>query len=267
MATTLGDTRVMHGRRRHCPEEHRFPGQRTAAVTARPLNRLLASLPPADLARIRPRLRTIGVEVGHVFFHAAQRIDKVVFLHNGVGSVTAALDDGRTVELATVGDEGFMGTDAVFSDDASALQSVLHVPSPHGPTVAEEMPLADFRREYQGGGAFRDAINRYMQGFSSLLMRSAPCFKFHGVQERAARWLLLTHDRAHADDFRLSQEFLALMLGSSRPVVTMAACALRSAGLIDYAYGRITIRDRAGLEAASCECYAAVKADFDRLGL
>jgi CRP-like cAMP-binding protein len=100
-----------------------------------------------------------------------------------------------------------------------------------------------------------------------LMMQSAACLALHSVHERCCRWLLMTHDRVRRDDFHLSHEFLAMMLGSTRPTVTVVAGALQKAGLIKYVYGRITILDRNGLEAASCECYKTVKHHFDRLGL
>jgi CRP-like cAMP-binding protein len=129
------------------------------------------------------------------------------------------------------------------------------------------LAVADFRRELARGGAFSDAIQRYAQAFLALVMASTSCIAAHAVQERCSRWLLLTHDRVRRDEFELSQEFLAMMLGSTRPTVSVAAGMLQKAGYISYVHGRITILDRAGLEAAACECYRTVKADYDRLGL
>ena len=100
-----------------------------------------------------------------------------------------------------------------------------------------------------------------------LMMQSTACMALHSVEQRCCRWLLMTHDRVHRDEFHLSHEFLAMMLGSTRPTVTSVAGTLQKAGLIKYAHGRITIVDRQGLEAASCECYGTVKEHFDRLGL
>lgn len=234
---------------------------------SRPHNRLLASMPAEDFARIRPYLRTIDLEVREVVQESDQLIEHVVFPNNGMVSITATLADGEMLEVATVGDEGLVGADAIFSERALGRHSMVQVPAPGAPTTAEVMPVVDFRREYTITASFRDAVNRYMQGLLSMTMRSTACFGFHAVQERAARWLLLTHDRVRADEFQLSHEFLALMLGASRPTVTVAAGVLKTAGLIDYVHGRVTIRDRAGLEAAACSCYETVRADFERLGL
>jgi CRP-like cAMP-binding protein len=134
-------------------------------------------------------------------------------------------------------------------------------------TNAEMMAIADFRRELARGEAFSDALQRYAQGFLALVTYSTACLAAHAVQERCCRWLLMAHDRVHRDDFQLSQEFLAMMLGSTRPTVSVVASTLQKAGYITYMHGRMTILDRGGLESAACECYRAVKAEYDRLGL
>jgi CRP-like cAMP-binding protein len=124
-----------------------------------------------------------------------------------------------------------------------------------------------FRRELDRHGALFDCVQRYMRGLMTLMMHSAACLAFHSVQERCCRWLLMTHDRVRGDSFVLSQEFLAMMLGSSRPTVTVVAGTLQQAGLIKYRHGRMTIVNREGLESASCECYNTVQGHFQQLGL
>jgi CRP-like cAMP-binding protein len=129
------------------------------------------------------------------------------------------------------------------------------------------MSTESFKREIGRGGAFHECVQRYSQGLLMLMMQSTGCMALHPVQERCCRWLLMTHDRVRSDEFHLSHEFLAMMLGSTRPTVTIVAGTLQKAGLIKYTHGRIRILDRQRLEEASCECYATVKAHFDRLGL
>jgi CRP-like cAMP-binding protein len=129
------------------------------------------------------------------------------------------------------------------------------------------MPADVFKNEMNRSGAFQESVLRYWQGFQMLIMQSTACMALHPVQERCCRWLLMAHDRVHRDDFELSHEFLAMMLGATRPTVTVVAGTLQKAGLIRYRHGRMTILDRKSLEDASCECYATVKAGFDRLGL
>jgi CRP-like cAMP-binding protein len=152
---------------------------------------------------------------------------------------------------------------AFFGGEMLSGETMLQVPD----TNAEAMSAEAFRGELARGGAFHECVQRYSQGLLMLMMQSAACLALHPVQERCCRWLLMTHDRVHHDEFHLSHEFLAMMLGTTRPTVTIVAGTLQKAGLIKYTHGRITILDRQRLEAASCECYSTVKAHFDRLGL
>ena len=142
-------------------------------------------------------------------------------------------------------------------------ETMLQVPD----SSAEVMTAEVFRRELDRRGPFYDSIHRYAQALLTLLMQSSGCLALHPVHERCCRWLLMTHDRVHRDDFHLSHEFLAMMLGSTRPTVSTVAGMLQKAGLITYTYGHITILDRPGLEAGACECYSTVKAHYDRLRL
>ena len=164
---------------------------------------------------------------------------------------------------ATIGDEGVVGVSAMFGDYASAGETMIQVPD----TDAEMMPADAFRAELDQRGALFECVSRYSHAFIGLVMRSTACMALHPVHERCARWLLMTHDRVHESTFELSHEFLAMMLGSTRPTVTVIAGTLQQAGLITYKHGRMTIKDRAGLEAASCECYAITKSNYDQLGL
>lgn len=132
-------------------------------------------------------------------------------------------------------------------------------------TDAERMSVEDFRRKVAAGGALHELMGRYTQVILAQLMQSTACNARHEVPQRCARWLLMTHDRMQRQDFNLSHEFLAAMLGVGRPTVSVAARTLQDSGLIRYTHGRVTVRNRKGLEAASCECYAIIRAHFDRL--
>jgi hypothetical protein len=232
-------------------------------VEARPKNRLLACLPADDFARIKPLLTTIPTSVKQIFHRAGEPVANVFFLNGGVGSVTATTREGGMVEVATVGDEGLIGISAYFGEHASQGETMMQVPD----TDAEMMSAADFSAETARRGALYECVGRYSHGLMGLMMQSTACMALHPVQERCARWLLMTHDRVRADQFSLSHEFLAMMLGSSRPTVSIIAGTLQAAGLIRYRHGRITIADRHGLEDAACECYGIVRKNFDRLGL
>jgi CRP-like cAMP-binding protein len=173
------------------------------------------------------------------------------------------MQNGSMVEIATVGDEGVVGINALFGDGAIIGETMMQVPD----TNAEVMSVERFRSELDRKGALFEGVQRYSQAFLSLMMQSAACMALHPVHARCARWLLMTHDRVRRDQFHLSHEFLAMMLGSTRPTVTVVAGTLQKAGLIKYVHGRITILDRQGLEASSCECYPTIKKVFDRLEL
>jgi CRP-like cAMP-binding protein len=229
----------------------------------RPKNKLLASLPREEFERIRPLLKTTPTKFRQIFLPANEPVRKVYFLNGGVASLTTAMKNGAMVEIATIGDEGLVGINAFFGGQMVSGEAMLQVPD----TDAEVMSAEAFRREIARGGPFHECVQRYSQGLLMLMMQSTGCIALHPVLERCCRWLLMTHDRVHQDEFHLSHEFLAIMLGTTRPTVTIIAGTLQKAGLIKYTHGRITILDRQRLEAASCECYATVKEHFDRLGL
>ena len=240
-----------------CPKSVRPPPD------ARPNNRLLACLPPADFQRLRPHLTTRAVAVKQVLHPANELVREVFFPNGGVASVTAGMASGAMVEIATVGDEGVVGIEVLFGADRLSGETMIQVPD----TDMEVLPAAIFKRETERRGAFYECVQRYSQGFMIQMMQSTACIALHPVLERCCRWLLMTHDRMRRDDFLLSHEFLAMMLGTTRPTVTVVAGTLQKAGLIKYVHGHITILDRAGLEKASCECYETVRRHFDRLHL
>jgi CRP-like cAMP-binding protein len=238
------------------------PPVRPPPSTGRPKNRLLAALPPADFNRLRPLLTTVPIRVKQVLHKSGEPFRRVYFLNGGVASITTLLSDGTTVEAATVGDEGMLGVEAFLDAEAVAVgETLIQVPD----TSAEAMRVEDFRRSVTESKAFRELIGRYTQVVIAQMMQSTACNAMHQVTQRCARWLLMTHDRMHEEDFRLSHEFLAVMLGVQRPTVSGVAATLQEAGLIHYTHGRVTVRDRQGLEAASCECYRIIRSHFNRL--
>ena len=228
----------------------------------RPKNHLLAALSARDFRRVLPFLTTVPVHLKQVLHHAGKPIRAVYFLNGGAASIVTLLSDATMVEAATVGNEGMLGIEAFLSAGPIATgHTLMQVPD----TDAERMSVGDFRREVAAGGALHELIGRYTQVILAQLMQSTACNARHEVPQRCARWLLMTHDRMQQRDFNLSHEFLAAMLGVGRPTVSVAARTLQDGGLIRYTHGRITVRNRKGLEAASCECYAIVRAHFDRL--
>jgi CRP-like cAMP-binding protein len=222
-----------------------------------PTNRLLAALPPADRSRILPTLRTIPIKLKQVLHKPGEPIDRIYFPGGGFCSIVAVLQDGGMVEVATVGREGMLGLGA-FMDGGDPWPSLTMVQGESDMCYA--MTVDAFRAEMDQHGAFFALVMRYSQALTGFIMQSTACNAAHNVEQRLSRWLLHAHDRMGTDHFPLTQEFAAMMLGASRPTVTVVAGILQKAGLITYRHGQVTIVDREQLESASCECYQTATA-------
>jgi CRP-like cAMP-binding protein len=235
---------------------------RPPSSDGRPTNRLLAALPAEDFNRLLPHLTTVPIGAKQVLHKSGEPLRTVYFPNGGVASITTMLSDGTMVEAATVGDEGMVGIEAFLNEHPVAPgEALMQVPD----TDAVALSVEDFRKELARHGALHNLMGRYTEAVIAQMMQSTACNALHQVQQRCARWLLTTHDRMHEQDFHLSHEFLAVMLGVQRPTVSAVAATLQNSGLIRYTHGRVTVRNRQGLEAASCECYSIVRAHFDRL--
>ena len=216
-----------------------------------PANHLLAALPPDVFVRISPTLDVVPLKLKQFLHKAGEPMREVYFPGGGFISLVTVLNDGDMVEVATVGREGVLGVSAVLNGDPSPSAALVQ-----GETdTCYRMPADVFREEIDRRGAFHDLMVRYAQALTGFIMQSTACNAVHSVDQRLARWLLMAHDRMGQDDFPLTQEFVAMMLGTSRPTVTVVAGTLQKAGLITYHRGHITIVDRQRLESASCECY------------
>ena len=235
----------------------RHPVKRRTSSANRPppqgnANLLLAALPPKEYGRIAQSLDTVPLKLKRLLHRAGDPIEYVYFPAGGFFSMVTALKDGRMVEVATIGREGVVGITAVLDNPLSATSMV------QGEADTCYRMRADvFRREMDRRGVFYELLMHYAQALIGLIMQSTACNAVHSVEQRLARWLLMARDRMGSDHFVLTQEFVAMMLGASRPTVTIVASTLQKAGLITYHRGHLTIVDGAGLEAASCECYRA----------
>jgi CRP-like cAMP-binding protein len=235
---------------------------RPPSIDSRPHNRLLAALPADDFRRLARHLKTVAIRPKQVLHRQGEPLRHVYFPNGGVISIVSVLSDGTMVETATVGDEGMLGIEAFLSGDSVAPgDTVMRVPD----TNLEMLGVDAFRREAARRGALHHLMGRYAQVVIAQMMQSMACSAWHQMPQRCARWLLMTHDRMHEQDFTLSHEMLAVMLGAQRPTVSAVAARLQEAGLIRYTHGRVTVRDREGLEAASCECYSITRARYDGL--
>ncbi len=223
-------------------------------------NALLRALPSHALDVLRADLTPVALGRGESINEPDTPLRKIQFPVGCVLSMLTLMHDGAAVEVTTVGCEGMGGFQAVLGAERVSERVICQVPG-----NAYSCGIDKFRKHFQELEAFRFLLQRYAQVAFSVVAQSVACNRLHGVNQRCARWLLMTHDRVFSDTFDLTQEFLAIMLGSNRPTVSVAAAALQEAGFISYARGHITIRDRRGLESAACECYATTKKHFDRL--
>jgi CRP-like cAMP-binding protein len=189
------------------------------------------------------------------------KVKDVYFPNGGVYSVTNQMRDGELVEVATVGTEGMLGIGVFLGDLMGTGRSLLQVPNGLLPTMTVER----FRHYTATAGPFRDAVARYAQANLLQVMQCTACNALHNIEQRCSRWLLQTHDRIDNDEFQLKHEFLAIMLGTTRPSVTVVIGSLQRGGSITSRYGRIRILDRKRLERSSCECYEAIRMQFARL--
>jgi CRP-like cAMP-binding protein len=223
-------------------------------------NRLLASLANADYERLRSRLEPVCLEFKRSLYEANKPIDFVYFIETGVASLVNTMRNGDAAEVGTIGNEGIVGLPIVFGDKQAPASVYMQVPG-----SGLKLKASLFSHELLQSTSIRAAMLHYAQAFFNQVAQTAACAHFHSLEERCCRWLLMTHDRMQSDEFQLTQEFLAMMLGVRRAGVTVAAGALQRAGLIRYKHGRVTILDRDGLKKLSCECYGISKREFDRL--
>lgn len=224
-------------------------------------NRLLASLPLEDYHRIAPNLRSVPMKLKQVLQKQDSPIKDVYFPGGGAFSLVKTLSDGSVAEVATIGAEGASGAGVFFGQRMADCEVLVQVTGPSAQVMSAEL----FNVEMERHGAFFNRVVRYNQALMSQIMQTTVCNGLHSAEERCCRWLLMSHDRAGADEFPLTHEFLAMMLGVRRPTVTIVASHLQHAGLIQYRRGAVTILDRAKLEVASCECYGTVRDQMRRL--
>jgi CRP-like cAMP-binding protein len=215
------------------------------------LNRLLAALPADEYKRIAQSLDIIPLKLKDIVHRSGDRVEHVYFPGGGFFSMLTVLQDGGMVEVATIGREGMVGITAVLDGNPVSSTSIVQ-----GETdTCYRMKADAFRQEMDRRGVFYELMTHYAQALIGFIMQSTACNAVHSVEQRLARWLLMACDRMGSDEFPLTQEFVAMMLGASRPTVTIVAGTLQKAGLITYHRGHVTIVDREGLEAAACECY------------
>jgi CRP-like cAMP-binding protein len=223
-------------------------------------NRILASLPGADYALVAPYLTQLNLERGRLLYEPGDEIEYVYFPHDGVISLLTLMENGSAIEWATVGREGAVGFMAASAPRQSLSRAVTQTPCRVARINVSPLHLA-----WTTSSELRSLVERHSEALFGHAIQSAACNALHSVEARFCRWLLTCRDRISSDTLALTQEFLADMLGVQRTTITVVARALQAKGLIRYRRGVVDLLDRAGLEAASCECHGVVRRTYERL--
>jgi len=231
-----------------------------AAVPDPRHNRLLAALPPAEWARWASHLEPVDMPLGKVLYESGSRLSHVYFPTTSIVSLLYVMEDGASAEIAVVGNEGIVGI-SLFMGGESTPSRALVQSGGQGFRLKANLMLGEFNR----AGPVLHLLLRYTQALITQMAQTAVCNRHHTLDQQLCRWLLLSLDRLHSKELVMTQELIANMLGVRREGVTEAAGNLQQAGLIRYQRGHITVLDRRGLEKRTCECYAVVKKEYDRL--
>jgi CRP-like cAMP-binding protein len=220
-------------------------------------NRLLAALPREEYEGLSPHLEMVRLTPGNTLYHAGDAVRHAYFPIGGMISLLATTEGGRSIEIAMIGTEGMAGVPLILGRGAAPYEVMVQLAG-----TALRVRGDVLRAAFNRGGRVQEILLRYTHALFTQVAQSAACNRFHTVEERLCRWLLVSRDRVQTDTIRLTQEFLSHMLGAPRSSVTEVAGALQSEGLISYSRGKITILDRRGLEAAACECYRLVREEI-----
>lgn len=223
-------------------------------------NHLLAALPAEEYERLAPSLEQVPMPLGHVLYESGSELNHVYFPTTSIVSLLYVMLDGASAEIAVVGNEGIIGVALFMGGETmpnrAVVQSAGHAYRLKGYLLKEE---------FNRSGGLQHLLLRYTQALLTQMAQTAVCNRHHSLDQQLCRWLLLSLDRLPSDELIMTQELIANMLGVRREGVTEAAGNLQKSGLIKYSRGRITVLDRAGLEARVCECYAVVRREFERL--
>lgn len=217
-------------------------------------NKLLAALSKEEYARLIPKLEQVSLDYGKTIYEPGEIIRDVYFPKSGLISLLAAVEDGATLEVGIVGREGVVGLPVFLGVNSTTSRAIVQ-----GAGFAMRIKAADFLAESRNGGGLPSLLQRFTHTLLAQVSQSAACYRFHPIEARLARWLLMTADRVESNEFQITQEFLSNMLGVRREAVNRSAVVLQQQELIKYSRGRISITDRVGLEKTTCACYGILK--------
>lgn len=217
-------------------------------------NRLLAALPVAEYDRIFSKLEKVALNYEEYIYQRNEEIRYVYFPISGIISLLTSVEDNSTLEVGLIGKEGMVGIAIFLGVKLSYIQAIVQ-----GNGFALRMSAEDFLAECENGGLLPKILRRFLHSRLTQVSQSAACYRFHPIESRLARWLLMTSDRMETSEFLITQEFLSNMLGVRREAVNKSAVALQEENLISYSRGHISIINREGLEKATCLCYAIIK--------
>ncbi|MDB6084817.1 MAG: Crp/Fnr family transcriptional regulator [Gammaproteobacteria bacterium] len=223
-------------------------------------NRLLAALPDVERERWLPQLEYVDLPLGNVLYEPGDTLSHVYFPTSAIVSLLYVMANGSSAEIAVVGNEGIVGISLFMGGESTPSRAVIQSAGQGIRLKAQLM-----KDEFDRAGAVHNLLLRYTQALITQMAQTAVCNRHHSLDQQLCRWLLLSMDRLQGNELVMTQELIANMLGVRREGVTEGALKLQQANLIRYARGRITVLDRDGLETRSCECYAVVKKEYDRL--
>jgi CRP-like cAMP-binding protein len=224
----------------------------------RPANRLLAALTKTEFNNLSAKMETVPLIFGEPIYQTGEEIKRIYFPESGIISLLSAVDKDSTLEVGIVGSEGLTGVSVFLGVDTSPNRALVQ-----GSGTALTMSSLNFLAACKSSEKLSAAVRRYIHSLLTQISQSAVCNRYHVIEDRLSRWLLMTHDRMRTDEFQITQDFLSNMLGVRREAVNIAARDLQSRGLISYKRGHLAVIDRPGLEAAACPCYKLIKQEYD----
>jgi len=233
----------------------------TSGIERQSINHLLNSLKGDAFERVAKRLRRVTLRTKEVVYKPNERIDHILFPENAVVCLMTVMSNGDTIEAATVGREGATWISASVGAPSMPCETIVVIEG-----TALRLPIADLDRELKENGHFRDVLTEYSHALLVASMRTSACNGLHRLQERCARWMLMTLDRVDADRFAVTKEFLAQLLGTNRPTVSVLVSALEKAGILNVEGREVTLADRDRLKEAACECYDIIRKTYAAVG-